>query len=203
METLCDHGGDIVKALNATIYGNGTQTLVLVFDLAFSPNLEPNVYNPSKYATFDGYAQDLLYLNAKGYEGGFQRSDLDMIFSEINQNFSRWAHAFAPKAVGENDPAAISEFENSLVRMKPEVALSVAKTVFLSDLRGVLPRVQVPCTIIQSRKDIIVPESVAFYMNKKLGAKSKVRILGTKGHFPQLTAYPLLLKVLKRTLSIK
>lgn len=76
------------------------------------------------------------YLNAKGYEGGFQKSELDSIFKAINQNFSSWVHTFAPVAVGVNDLSAISEFEESLGRMKPKVALSVAKTVFLTDLRG-------------------------------------------------------------------
>ena len=86
--------------------------------------------------------------------------------------------------------------------MKPEIALSVAEMVFLSDLRWVLPCVQVPSTIIQSKRDVIVPEFVASYMKKKLGGNVRVRILKTQGHFPQLTAYPLRLNVLKRVLGI-
>ena len=87
MGTTCDFGGGIVDALNANIYGNGTQTLVLahgfgtdqtvwhflipylacyfkvvVFDLAFSPNVSSDVYDQNKYSTFDGYAQDLVCL---------------------------------------------------------------------------------------------------------------------------------------------
>jgi pimeloyl-ACP methyl ester carboxylesterase len=67
----------------------------------------------------------------------------------------------------------------------------------------VLPQVPVPCTIIQSKKDVVVPKSVAFYMKRKLaGGRARVKILNTEGHFPQLTAYPLLLKVLQRVLPI-
>jgi hypothetical protein len=40
-------------------------------------------------------------------------------------------------------------------------------------------------------------------MKRKLGGRARVKILKTKGHFPQLTAYPFLLKVLKRVLFIK
>ncbi|MED6220825.1 hypothetical protein PIB30_048539 [Stylosanthes scabra] len=277
MRTSYDFGGvGIVNALNANIYGNGSQTLVLahgygtdqtvwhflipylacyfkvlVFDLAFSPNVSPQVYNENKYSSsFDGYAGDLVclldelnmnetiylghsmsamigclaatkrpelfkhlillngsprYLNGKGYEGGFERSDLNTIFKSMRQDFPSWVHSFAPIAIGaKNNPEAVAEFEDSLLRMKPEVALSVAKTVFLSDLRWVLPRVFVPCTIIQSKKDPIVPKHVAFYMKRKLGSNNnngsdssnKVKILKTNGHFPHLTAYPLLLKVL-------
>ncbi|KHN22565.1 Sigma factor sigB regulation protein rsbQ [Glycine soja] len=144
-----------------------------------------------------------MYLNKEGYEGGFTRSELDKIFESIKQNFSGWAHSFAPYAISANDPAAVAEFECSLLRMKPEVALSVAKTVFLSDLRCVLPRVRVPAsTIIQTRKDPIVPVNVSFYMQKELGSLSKVIILETEGHFPQLTAYRSLLQALKDSLSL-
>uniref|UniRef100_A0A5B7A6D0 AB hydrolase-1 domain-containing protein n=1 Tax=Davidia involucrata TaxID=16924 RepID=A0A5B7A6D0_DAVIN len=272
MDMVSECGGGLVEALNTRVYGNGTQTLVLshgfgsdqtvwhylvpclayyfkvvVFDLVFSANVNPKLYDPKKYSNFDFYAQDLIcildqlnvknsiyvghsmsamigciaatkrpqlfqhlillsgsprYLNAKGYYGGFERSSIETIFKDINQNFSGWVQSFAQSAVGNNDRMAITEFESSLVRMKPEIALSVAKTVFLSDLRRVLPQVQVPSTIIQSEKDIVVPESVAFYMKRKLGGHARVKILKTQGHFPQLTAYPLLLHVLKRLLCI-
>ena len=87
MDTLCDYGGHIVETLNVNVYGNGTQALVLahgfgadqtlwhylipylacyfkvvVFDLVFSPNVNPDLYNPKKYSNFNGYAQDLLCL---------------------------------------------------------------------------------------------------------------------------------------------
>ena len=61
-----------------------------------------------------------------------------------------------------NNSEATGEFEFSLGRMKPKIVLSVAKTAFLSDLIWVLPQAQVPSTIIQSKKDVIVPEFVAF-----------------------------------------
>ncbi|XVF07440.1 hypothetical protein REPUB_Repub06bG0139000 [Reevesia pubescens] len=65
--------------------------------------------------------------------------------------------------------------------MKPEIALSAARTVFSKDLREKLPQVVVPCTIIQSHKDYIVPESVAFYMKNKL-RDAEVKKLNTEGH---------------------
>ncbi|TKY61854.1 strigolactone esterase D14-like [Spatholobus suberectus] len=142
------------------------------------------------------------YLNKEGYEEGFTRSELNTIFESIKQNFLGWAYNFAPNAINVNNPAAIAEFEHSLLRMKPKVALSIAKIVFLSDLIWVLPRVHVPFTIIQTKKDLIVLVSVAFYLNINLGTLSKVKNLETQGHFPQLTAYRLLLEVLKDSLSM-
>lgn len=143
------------------------------------------------------------YLNKTRYNGGFTRTELDAFFNQINQNFSNWVLSFAPIAIGVKDTSAIAEFENSLGRMTPKIAVSVARTVFLSDLRRILPQVVVPSSIIQSRKDFIVPKTVAFYMKKRLGGPARVKILNTEGHFPQLTVHPLLLKVLKRFLHIK
>ncbi|XP_028784852.1 strigolactone esterase RMS3-like [Neltuma alba] len=159
---------------------------ILVFDLAFSPNLNPPVYDPTKYASLDGHAQDLTSLQLQQHyihwsfhvccdwmlscnEESTALSTSNPAWRFFKQNYSGWAHSFAPIAVGVNDPNAIVQFESNLGRMKPEVALSVAETVFLSDIRWVLPRVLVPCPIIQCQKDDIVPNSVAFYMKSKLG----------------------------------
>ena len=55
-----------------------------------------------------------------------------------------------------------------------------------------------PTAIIQSKTDYVVPENVAQYMKKEMGdLHAKVHILTTQGHFPQLTAHSMLLKVLK------
>jgi len=101
-----------------------------------------------------------------------------------------------------NDINAISEFEQSLGKMNPEITLSAAQAVFLSDWRSILPRVQVPTTIIQSKTDYIVPENVALCKKQEMGDRhAKVHILTTQGHFPQSTAHSMLLKVLKHALA--
>ncbi|KAM6547843.1 hypothetical protein CsatB_019519 [Cannabis sativa] len=272
MDALCSHGGNVVTALNANVYGNGTRTVVLahgfgadqtvwhylipylvcyfkvvVYDLVFSPNVNPKLYNQTKYSNFNGYADDLLclldelnvkntlyvghsmsamigcvasirrpelfqqlvliggsprYLNGKDYNGGFERLQLSRVFKDMKTDFPNWVERFAPIAVGLNRSAAIAQFEHSLGRMKPKIALSVAKTVFLSDLRQILPQVSVPTFIIQSEKDFVVPKSVAFFMKRKLGTPAGVNILKTEGHFPQLTAYHMVLKALKTVFHI-
>lgn len=125
------------------------------------------------------------------------------IVQEIQRNFSAWVPSFATEVIGVNDAKSIRIFEESLGRMRPEVAVDVARTVFLSDLRWVLGRVRVPCTIIQSEEDFVVPTSVAYYMKRQLRGESRVEILSARGHIPQLSAYPLLLGVLKRVLGVE
>lgn len=85
--------------------------------------------------------------------------------------------------------------------MRPEIALAVAKIVFLSDERDMLEKVTTTCTLIQTKSDIVVPNSVPDYMNKKIKGKSTTEIVHAHGHFPQMTAPDELLGVLGRVLG--
>lgn len=142
------------------------------------------------------------YLNSEDYEGGFDDSQIEQILSTIESNFQAWATAFAPSAVGGKDPLLAEKFEKSLKRMKPEVALAVARIIFLGDYRHVLEKVDTPCTIVSTNNDIVVPLSVPYYMQKNMiNAKSRVEIIDVDGHFPQLTAYEELLNVVHKVLD--
>ncbi|KAL5976749.1 hypothetical protein ACLOJK_021082 [Asimina triloba] len=147
------------------------------------------------------YGFDDRYLNGEGYEGGFEKGQIDELLHQIECNFSTWIPTFAPVAVGVNNSKAIEEFESSLGGMKPEIAYDVLRNVFLGDYRWVLPQVQIPCTIITSEKDFVVPTSVAFYTKRSLGGNATVEILQADGHLPMLTAHRLLLDVLKTVLG--
>ncbi|RZC13932.1 Strigolactone esterase RMS3 [Glycine soja] len=88
-----------------------------------------------------------------------------------------------------------------LKRMRGEVALSLAKTIFYSDWREILDKVETPCTIIQTKKDAAVPHNVALYMENKIKGKVTLEIIDTLGHFPQLTAHLKFVEVLKGALA--
>lgn len=137
------------------------------------------------------------YINTEDYEGGFEKSDIEQILSNIESNYCNWASHFASLVVDTADPLSVAKFEKCLTRMKPDVALPLAKTVFYSDEREILDRVTIPCTIIQTNSDIVVPNSVGFYMQKRIKGESTVEIISnTNGHFPMLTAHLELLDVL-------
>ncbi|KAL2249477.1 UNVERIFIED_CONTAM: putative esterase D14L [Sesamum indicum] len=135
------------------------------------------------------------------YEGGFSMSQIEQLFSSIESNFEEWASCFASLVVDASDPLSIVKFGNCLKRMRPEVALSLAKTVFLSDYRDILDKVVIPCDIIHTRNDIVVPNSVPKYMQTKIKGKCEVNIIDTEGHFPQLTARAQFVEVLARILG--
>ncbi|KAF5482069.1 hypothetical protein F2P56_002666 [Juglans regia] len=141
------------------------------------------------------------YINMDDYEGGFGNSDIDQIISNIESNYQNWTSAFASLVVDAKDPLSVDKFAKCLKRMRPEVALPLAKIVFQSDEREVLEKVITPCTIIQTTNDCVVPNSVALYMQKKIKGKSTVEMIEGDGHFPQLTAHLQLLEVLGRVLG--
>ncbi|KAJ0977868.1 hypothetical protein J5N97_013342 [Dioscorea zingiberensis] len=142
------------------------------------------------------------YLNGEDYEGGFDKDAIESMLSAIESNFKTWAPGFASLVVGDKDPVSVEKFTRTLQRMRPEVALSLARTVFLSDLRDVLENVEVPCSIIQCSNDVVVPVSVARYMERKIKGQASVEIIDTHGHFPQLTAHEKLLETIHRLLNI-
>lgn len=141
------------------------------------------------------------YINSEDYEGGFGKSEVEQLLSNIESNFHNWASSFVTLAVDPNDPPSVTKFENCLKRMRPETALSVAKLIFHSDQRDMLEKVMVPCTIVQTTNDIVAPNSVPEFMMKKIKGKSTVEMIEADGHFPQLTAHLRLLEVLRGVLD--
>lgn len=142
------------------------------------------------------------YLNDEPYEGGFERGDIDGIFSAMKSNYSAWVSGFVPLLIGVDEPSLVKEFSSKMLNMKPEIALVVAKTIFQSDVRNVLCYVKTPCNIIQTRKDIAVPLSVPYYMQCNLGGeKNSLHMLDTDGHLPQLTSPGMLAKLFTQLLA--
>ncbi|XP_038879267.1 probable strigolactone esterase DAD2 [Benincasa hispida] len=141
------------------------------------------------------------YMNTEDYEGGFNKSDIDQIIANIESNYENWATNFASLVVDKADPQSLSRFQKCLKEMRPEVAVPLARTVFGVDERDILEKVDIPCIILQTKNDIVVPASVPIYMQKKIKGSCTVRVINTNGHFPHLTAHIELLQVLGEVLG--
>ncbi|XP_059456482.1 probable esterase KAI2 [Corylus avellana] len=94
------------------------------------------------------------------------------------------------------DSMAVQEFSRTLFNMRPDIALSLVQTIFLSYTRHILSHVTVPCHIIQSMKDLAVPVVVSEYLHQNLGGESIVEVVPTGGHLPQLRSPDILIPVL-------
>ncbi|XAR57737.1 hypothetical protein NMG60_11025989 [Bertholletia excelsa] len=139
------------------------------------------------------------YLNDADYYGGFEQEEIDQLFEAMRSNYKAWCGGFAPLAVGgDMDSLAVQEFSRTLFNMRPDIALSVAQTIFQGDYRHLLYNVTVPCHIIQSQKDMAVPVVVAEYLHQNLGGESIVEVMSTEGHLPQLSSPDVVVPVLLR-----
>ncbi|KAK6258616.1 Alpha/beta hydrolase fold-1 - like 10 [Theobroma cacao] len=139
------------------------------------------------------------YLNDVDYYGGFEQEDLDQLFEAMGANYKAWCSGFAPLAVGGDlESVAVQEFSRTLFNMRPDIALSVAQTIFQSDMRQILSLVAVPCHILQSVKDLAVPVVVSEYLHQNLGGQSIVEVMSSDGHLPQLSSPDIVIPVLLR-----
>lgn len=125
---------------------------------------------------------------------------MEALFTSIESNFQTWARAFVGLVVGQDHPSEAAKFCKSLLRMGSDVALAMARAIFLSDLREVLHGVAVPCTVINGTRDVVVPTSVASYMQRRIKGKPGLELLDFDGHFPQLTAHKILVNAIERLL---
>ncbi|EPS65751.1 hypothetical protein M569_09023, partial [Genlisea aurea] len=140
------------------------------------------------------------FLNDKNYHGGFEQAEVEKVFAAMEANYEAWVNGFAPLAVGGDVPEAVREFSRTLFNMRPDITLFVSRTVFHSDLRGILGLVKVPCSIIQTTKDPSVPATMAMYLKSHLGGRNTVHMLNIEGHLPHLSAPNLLAHELRRSL---
>jgi sigma-B regulation protein RsbQ len=218
---------------------------VYLYDLAGAgPEGERN-YDPHRYGSLFGYADDLLeivlelgltrclyvghsvsgmigaaaavarpdlfdrlvmigasprYLNDGTYHGGFEQRDLDGLYDAMATNFQAWAAGFLPLVVGVPDNRAVDEFSRMLFQMRPDIALTTARTIWQSDMRDIARRLERPTHLVQTRNDLAVPHGVAEWLNANID-RSTLDVIEAEGHVPHLTAPDEIVRVLKQHLA--
>ncbi|GLT46772.1 hypothetical protein SLA2020_205020 [Shorea laevis] len=161
---------------------------------AIASTIRPDLF--SKLIMLSGSPR---YLNDADYYGGFEQEDLDQLFEAMRTNYKAWVSGFAPLCVGgDMDSVAVQELSRTLFNMRPDIALSVAQTIFHCDMRQILRLVTAPTHIIQSMKDLAVPVVVSEYLHQHLGGDSVVEVMSTDGHLPQLSSPDILIPVILR-----
>uniref|UniRef100_A0A7N0TAY1 AB hydrolase-1 domain-containing protein n=1 Tax=Kalanchoe fedtschenkoi TaxID=63787 RepID=A0A7N0TAY1_KALFE len=143
------------------------------------------------------------YMNTEDYEGGLKPSDIDNILSNIETNFDAWTAFFPTLVIDPADPSSVAKLQKSLRRMRPHIALQMAKTTFLCDERELLGKVATSCTIVQATNDMVVPMSVAEYLRRRITGKTALEVIECEGHFPQLTAHGRLVEVLEDAIGLR
>ena len=128
------------------------------------------------------------YLNDDGYVGGFDQTGIDRLYAAMTANYYAWVNGFAGLAMGNPDrPELSQEFARTLSSIRPDIAISVAKTVFQSDYRSELPKFGIETLILQSTDDIAVPQEVGEYLHAHLKGSKLINVNST-GHLPHISA---------------
>lgn len=127
------------------------------------------------------------YLNDAGYEGGFERADVDGLLDTMDRNYVGWASSLAPVIMGNSDRPALSrELEASFCSTDPVIARRFAEATFLADNRADLAKVRIPSLILQCRDDVIAPMVVGEYVHDHLPGSTLV-VLEATGHCPHMS----------------
>lgn len=128
------------------------------------------------------------YLNDSGYTGGFTQEALDSMYETMRTNYYAWVSGFSAAAMGNAEKPELGQgFAVTLGAIRPDIALSVAKVIFESDVRNRLKEINKEILLIHAHNDIAVPAEVAEYLHKNISG-SKLVFVDAEGHFPHISA---------------
>nr|BDE26421.1 putative alpha/beta hydrolase [Phtheirospermum japonicum] len=128
--------------------------------------------------------------NTADFHGGMEKEQLDQIVHGFETNFKVVIMGMAPLMIGssDKDSVVVQELTQVALSMRPDIALSMVRSLYKYDVTPLLPQVTVPCHIIQSSKDMCVPVAAAEYLHQNLGGKSIMEVMPIEGHLPHLSS---------------
>jgi len=146
------------------------------------------VREPDRFSGLVLVGPSPCYVDDPPYRGGFQPADIEELLESLDSNYLGWSAAMAPAIVGNPErPELGEELTNSFCRTDPSIARHFARVTFTSDNRDDLPRVGVPCLVLQSREDVIAPVEVGEFVHARIPHSTLV-VLDATGHCPNLSA---------------
>lgn len=141
------------------------------------------------------------YINTEEYIGGFTQEALNDLYSSMETNYYAWISGFAPYVMSNNDkPELAEQFAKWLGEIRPDIAVSVARTIFQSDYRSKLSALTIPTLLIHNNNDPAVPVSVGEYMQRTI-INSKLVLVNAEGHFPHLSAPEQVIEAIQQFLT--
>jgi len=198
-EDLEGHADDLIRILgdqqveSCTIVGHSVSGVIALLAAIRRPDLFRKLILVGTSAR---------YTDDAGYRGGLDPAHLQHTFTQIATNFREFALATCPGMVGKPaDHPATQSFLESVLRMRPDLVLSMAKAIFLSDYRDRLAECKVPAAILQTEYDPAVPLEAAQYLHAHL-PNSTFEIIPAEGHHPHLTSPNLFAAALRRHLPL-
>ena len=198
--SLHGHADDLVALLGAL---DVRDALYLGHSMGGMIGLLARLADPTRLARLVLLGASPRYVDdpATGYVGGLSQADLDDTLARADADLAAWMAGFAPAMLGPEAPTPlVRDFAGFVTRMRPDVARLMLRSIFASDWRHVLPRVDCPVTLLQPARDPAVPLGVAEYLARTL-PRAELRVLDATGHLPHLTHPAVVLTAFARLLA--
>ena len=146
-----------------------------------------SIERPELFSKLIMIAPSPYYLNESGYQGGFDKTDIEELLELMEVNYKQWAKYLAPLIMlNENLPELAEDFEELLCSNDPQIAREFAEVTFTTDVRAELKRLLVPTLIMQPQYDAIVPNEVGHYVHKQI-PQSQLVVMEAIGHNPHIS----------------
>jgi len=183
--TLNGYAQDVLEVYQAL---NLKDTILVGHSVSSMIGLLAAIEKPELFSKLIFLGPSPRYLNDGDYFGGFERQDLEDLFTMMDNNYLGWSRALAPSIMGNADRPELGErLTNNFCATDPEIAQEFARVTFLSDNRADLPKLTVPSLTLQCSKDIIAPIQVGQYMHDHL-QHNTLMIMDAEGHCPHMSA---------------
>jgi sigma-B regulation protein RsbQ len=128
------------------------------------------------------------YLDDENYHGGFSESDLNAVYRTMISDYKQWVDNFASQAMDNPDRPCLALYFAATIKSIPfDFALTIICSIFQSDHRAALCKLDKPTLLIQSKQDFAVPLEVAEFMQQNIKG-SRLSVINAKGHLPHISA---------------
>ncbi|MDC0708299.1 alpha/beta hydrolase [Stigmatella sp. ncwal1] len=157
---------------------------------------------PSRFRRLVLVGTSPRYLNdpTEDYYGGSEQPQLEAMYATVSSQYDAWASSFAAASI-PGRPELVQEYSRGLHAMRPDIALSLIRTILQSDHRADLPQLKLPALVVQTAEDFVVPEAVARYLVRRLPHAHWAPLEEAVGHHPHLAAPAALNKLIDSYLS--
>lgn len=146
------------------------------------------IKHPSFFKKLIFIAPSPCYINEKGYTGGFEKDDIDVLLELMEDDIVSWAKSMSPLIMANpGHPELANEMENNFCTTNKDILKQFARLTFLSDNRKDLPDIPVESLTLQCSEDIISPLEVGAYILENTPNNKLINLKAT-GHCPHMSA---------------
>lgn len=139
---------------------------------------------PGTFAGMVLLAPSPRYLAEPGYPALMTAADLADFLDLMEANFLGWAATFAGMAAPQAEVAR--RLEAGLTAFDARVLRRFTELTLRSDIRAILPSIDVPTRIVMCAGDAIVPPALGELMAAAM-PRARCHVVDVAGHFPHIT----------------